>query len=59
MFMPVSGTVLELNEKIEDEPEVINKDPYGDGWIIKIKCSDTSQLEELLDADAYKANIES
>lgn len=59
MFMPVSGTVLELNEKIEDEPEVINKDPYGDGWIIKIKCSDTSQLDELLDADAYKANIES
>lgn len=59
MFMPVSGTVLELNEKIEDEPEVINKDPYGDGWIIKIKCSDASQLDDLLDADAYKANIES
>jgi len=59
MFMPVSGTVLELNEKVEDEPEVINKDPYGDGWIVKIKVGDSSQLDDLLDAAAYKANIES
>jgi len=59
MFMPVAGTVLELNGKVEDEPEVINKDPYGDGWIVKIKISDSSQLGDLLDATAYKANIES
>lgn len=59
MFMPVSGTILELNEKIEDEPEVINKDPYGDGWIVKIKLNNSSELDDLLDAAAYKANIES
>jgi glycine cleavage system H protein len=59
MFMPVKGTVLELNQKVEDEPESINKDPYGDGWIIKIKIGDSSQLDDLLDAAAYKANIES
>lgn len=59
LFMPVGGTVLELNEKVEDEPEVINKDPYGDGWIVKIKISDSSQLDDMLDAKAYKANIES
>ena len=59
LFMPLSGTVLELNEKVEDEPEVINKDPYGDGWIVKIKLNDSSELDDLLDAAAYKANIES
>ncbi|MDP2723834.1 MAG: glycine cleavage system protein GcvH [Bacteroidales bacterium] len=58
MFMPVGGTVLELNELLEDEPETINKDPYGKGWIIKISISDASELDQLLDADAYKALIE-
>ena len=58
MFMPVNGTVLELNENIEDTPEVINKDPYGEGWIIKIAIGDASQLDDLLDAAAYKASIE-
>jgi glycine cleavage system H protein len=58
MFMPIDGTVMELNEKIEDSPEVINKDPYGEGWIIKIKLADASQLDELLDSSAYKASIE-
>jgi len=58
MFMPIDGTVLELNEKIEDSPEVINRDPYGEGWIIKIKLADPSQLDELLDSSAYKASIE-
>jgi len=57
MFMPVSGTVTELNEALEDEPETINKDPYGEGWIIKIKMSDSSQVEGLLSADAYKGLI--
>lgn len=58
MFMPLSGTVLELNENIEDTPEVINKDPYGEGWIIKIALSEVSQLDDLLDSGAYKASIE-
>lgn len=59
LFMPVSGTVLELNTMVEDEPEVINKDAYGDGWIIKIQMSDPSELDDLLDAEGYRGNIES
>ena len=58
LFMPVSGTVLELNENIEDNPEIINKDPYGDGWIIRIKISDETQLGDLLDSVSYKKSIE-
>jgi len=58
MFMPAGGTVLEFNEQIEDTPEVINKDPYGEGWIIKIKFSDVSELDELLDHEAYKSIID-
>ncbi len=57
MFMPIGGTVTEFNESLEDEPEAINKDPYGKGWIIKIKMSDSSQVENLLSADAYKELI--
>jgi glycine cleavage system H protein len=57
MFMPVAGTVVELNELLEDEPETINKDPYGKGWVIKVKMSDKSQLEDLLNVDAYKELI--
>ena len=57
MFMPVAGTVLELNEKVEDEPEIINKDPYGDGWIIKIKLADASALEELMSHAAYAESV--
>jgi glycine cleavage system H protein len=59
LFMPISGTVLELNEILEDTPDVINSDPYGEGWIIKVKVADTAELDDLLDADAYKNNIES
>ena len=59
LFMPVGGTVAELNEKVEDEPEVINKDAYGDGWIIKVKIADTSELDDLLDHAAYRSSIES
>jgi glycine cleavage system H protein len=59
MFMPIGGTVIEVNEALEDTPEVINSDPYGDGWIIKIKIADTGELDALLDADAYKNSIES
>ncbi|NOZ46146.1 MAG: glycine cleavage system protein GcvH [Chlorobi bacterium] len=54
MFMPVAGEILAFNEKLEDTPEVINKDPYGEGWIIKLKISNTKELDELLDAKAYE-----
>jgi len=54
LFMPVAGEVLEFNELLESEPEKINTDPYGDGWIIKIKIKDPSQLDELMDAREYK-----
>ena len=59
LFMPVSGEVLEFNEALEDEPELINKDPYGKGWIIKVKMKNLEELAELLDAKAYKKNIKS
>ena len=54
LFMPINGAVLSFNEKLEDEPELINSDPYGQGWIIKIAISDITELDELLDASAYK-----
>ena len=58
MFMPVGGEVLEVNEKLEETPEIVNKDPYGDGWLIKVKITDASELDELLDAAAYKKLLE-
>ena len=57
LFMPLTGTVLELNEALESEPELVNDDPYEKGWMIKISISDTSQLDELLDAEAYQELI--
>jgi glycine cleavage system H protein len=57
MFMPVTGEILEFNEELEGTPEFINQDPYGKGWIVKIKISDPDQINELLDAAAYKASI--
>ena len=57
LYMPVSGEVLEVNSKLEDTPEIINQDPYGDGWLIKIKLENTSELDSLLDAAAYKEQI--
>ena len=57
LFLPVEGEILELNEEIEDAPEKINEDPYGEGWLIKLKVSDPSQLDGLLDAAAYKSLI--
>ncbi|GGG94359.1 glycine cleavage system H protein [Polaribacter pacificus] len=53
LFMPVTGEVTEFNEGLEDEPELVNKDPYGAGWMIKVTVSDASQLDDLLDAEAY------
>ncbi len=54
LFMPVGGEVLEMNESLADEPELVNKDPYNAGWMIKIKISDVSELEGLLSADSYE-----
>ena len=54
LFMPISGIVVSFNQQLEDKPELINSDPYGDGWIIKIKFSDSLELNSLLDSDAYK-----
>ena len=57
MFMPISGKVVEFNETLEASPEVVNSDPYGDGWIVKIKISNSDELNDLLDAAAYKELI--
>jgi glycine cleavage system H protein len=55
MYAPVSGKVLEINSKLNDEPQLVNTDPYNAGWIIKIEIKDPTQLKDLLDAEAYKA----
>lgn len=57
LFMPVSGEVMEFNDKLDAEPELVNSDPYGDGWMIKVKISDASELDSLLDAAAYSQLI--
>ncbi len=57
LFMPVAGEVLELNEEIDAEPELVNSDPYGKGWMIKIKLSNTADAEELMDSEAYEASL--
>ena len=57
LFMPIAGEVLELNEAIEDAPETVNEDPYGAGWMIKVKVSDTSAFDSLLSADEYQSLI--
>ena len=58
LIIPVTGEVLEFNETLEDEPELVNTDPYGKGWIIKMSIEDAAQLDDLLDAAAYKGFIE-
>ena len=57
LYMPVSGEVIEFNEDLEDSPEVINEDPYGKGWMIKVRMTDASELDDLMDAEAYKVSI--
>ncbi|MFT4780999.1 MAG: glycine cleavage system H protein [Psychroserpens sp.] len=57
LFLPLSGEISEFNESLEDDPEKVNTDPYGDGWMIKIKFSDASEIDNLLSADDYKALI--
>ncbi|WP_299015393.1 glycine cleavage system protein GcvH [uncultured Polaribacter sp.] len=58
LFMPLTGEVIEFNEALEDEPELVNSDPYEKGWMIKLEISDINQVKDLLDAEGYKAIIE-
>jgi glycine cleavage system H protein len=57
LLAPVSGIVAEINEGLNDQPEVVNSDPYGEGWMVKIEMSDTDELNELMDAAAYQEHI--
>jgi len=57
MFMPVSGEVPEVNPKITDQPDVVNKDPYGEGWIVKIKMTNPAEVNNLLTAEQYKGVV--
>ena len=54
LYMPLAGTVEEINPNLEDSPETVNSDPYGEGWMIKVKASDVSVLDNLMDAASYK-----
>ena len=55
LFCPVTGEIVEVNDALSDAPEVVNEDPYGDGWMIKVKLADTSEVDGLMDADGYEA----
>ena len=57
LFMPISGEIVEVNSSLSDAPETVNTDPYGNGWMIKIKMSDTSELDSLMTADQYKEHV--
>lgn len=57
LLMPITGEVLEVNPKLDDQPELVNKDPYGEGWIIKISIEEKAELNKLLSSDAYKTLI--
>ena len=57
LFIPITGEVLEFNEDVDDEPELINSDPYGKAWIVKVKVANPDELNELLTAEAYKSLI--
>ncbi len=57
LFAPCNGKVLEINEKLTDEPQAVNSDPYGEGWLIKIEISDMEEINSLLSSDDYKAQI--
>jgi len=58
VFAPVSGEIVEVNEGLADSPEKINEDPYGDGWMVKVRLSDPAEVDRLLDVDAYKELLE-
>lgn len=57
LFMPVTGTVLEVNAALNDNPELVNSDPYGQGWMVKVSIADAAEIDGLLDADSYKALV--
>ena len=57
LFMPVSGEILEFNEALEGNPEAVNKDPYGEGWMIKVRVSDLGEVDSLMDAEAYQSLV--
>ena len=57
LFMPISGEIIEINALLADQPELVNSAPYGDGWMVKIKITDASQVESLLDSEAYQALV--
>lgn len=57
LFLPIAGEVIEINPDLDDQPELINNDPYGEGWIIKVKVSDPAEFDTLLDAAGYKESI--
>lgn len=59
VYIPVSGKIVEINEALADEPELINTDPYGAAWMVKIELNDPTELDDLLDATAYQAKVES
>ena len=58
VIAPLSGEIVEVNEALSGEPEKINEDPYGDGWLVRVRLSDTSELDTLMDAEAYEATLE-
>ncbi len=58
IYAPISGTVVEVNEDLEDSPELVNSDAYGDGWLFKVKVDDMGELESLLDAEGYEGSID-
>jgi glycine cleavage system H protein len=59
VYMPVGGEILEINEELEDSPELVNQDPYGDAWFVRIAIADPADLDNLMDAQAYKAFVDS
>jgi glycine cleavage system H protein len=58
LIAPLSGEVLEVNDKVVDAPETVNEDPYGDGWLVKIRVADPGETDALMDAAAYRAHLE-
>lgn len=58
LYMPVSGEITEVNEALVDEPEAVNEDPYGKAWMVRVRLSDSSELDNLMDADAYRAYVD-
>jgi glycine cleavage system H protein len=58
LYMPVGGEVIAINEELEDSPELVNEDPFGTGWMVRIRLDDPSETDDLLDAEAYRAEVE-